>query len=247
MATDSIVVSGVVPASPERVFAAWLDSKEHAAMTGGAATTATIEPAVGGEFQAWGDYITGTTLEIDAPRRIVQAWRTIEFPPDHDPSTIVVTFEPEGTDTLLTITHTAIPTGQGVVYEEGWKEHYFIPMIEYFGDHRDKPAMPDPTTAPPLPTEATEKSSAPKRAVKPRSSTAAPTAKGMKKARTSATGKAPAKGAVKVKKAVAKKAATTKGASMPKKAAARPKQVGAKGTAKGSKKKAASGTRARSS
>jgi len=30
----SFEVTGVIPASPERVYAAWLDSVEHTAMTG---------------------------------------------------------------------------------------------------------------------------------------------------------------------------------------------------------------------
>ena len=32
---DSFQVEAIIPAEPDRVFAAWMDSREHAAFTGG--------------------------------------------------------------------------------------------------------------------------------------------------------------------------------------------------------------------
>ncbi|MBI5566248.1 MAG: SRPBCC domain-containing protein, partial [Chloroflexi bacterium] len=83
--SDSFELSIVLPASPARVYAAWLSSDEHAAMTGASARgsaggSADIEPHVGGTHSAWDGYITGITLELEPDRRIVQTWRTIEFP-----------------------------------------------------------------------------------------------------------------------------------------------------------------------
>ena len=47
---ESIQCSTVLPAGPERIYRAWLDSAEHAAFTG---SPAYIEPDVGGAFTAW--------------------------------------------------------------------------------------------------------------------------------------------------------------------------------------------------
>jgi uncharacterized protein YndB with AHSA1/START domain len=74
---DEIEVTTMLPASPEVVYRAWLDSAEHAAFVG---AQAEIEAVVDGKFSMWDGYITGRNLILDPPRRIVQAWRTTEFP-----------------------------------------------------------------------------------------------------------------------------------------------------------------------
>lgn len=126
---DSFEISTVVPTTPQRVYAAWLSSDEHSAMTGGAAQ---IDPIVGGRFNAWDGYITGTTLELEPQRRIVQSWRTTEFPDDAPDSRLELALEAVAGGTKLTLKHSHIPTGQGASYESGWVENYFEPMKTHF-------------------------------------------------------------------------------------------------------------------
>ncbi len=121
-------VSDVMPASPEAVFDARMSSKAHGAMTGGEAS---IDPVVGGAFEAWDGYITGTTLELEPGRRVVQAWRTTDFEEDDPDSRIEVVFEPAQDGTRVTLHHLDIPDGQSG-YEQGWVDNYFVPMREYF-------------------------------------------------------------------------------------------------------------------
>jgi uncharacterized protein YndB with AHSA1/START domain len=128
---DRFQISTTLPAAPERVYRAWLDSAEHAAIIGGAAQ---IAPGTGGEFSIWDGYITGRTLELEPPRRIVQAWRASEFPDGAPDSRLELTLEPAGQGARLTLFHSNIPDGHGRQYEEGWKEHYFGPMLTYFSD-----------------------------------------------------------------------------------------------------------------
>jgi uncharacterized protein YndB with AHSA1/START domain len=75
---ESILISEVIPATPQRIFSAWMDSAEHSAFTG---DEAVVVPEVGGEHQSAGGYIKGRTLELNEGSRIVQSWRTTEFPP----------------------------------------------------------------------------------------------------------------------------------------------------------------------
>ena len=90
MATESIRVSALFSAPPGRIYEAWLSSEEHAMMTGGAAS---IEPHVGGRHSAWDGYIHGETVVLEPERRIVQTWRTTEFPANSPPSRLEVIFE----------------------------------------------------------------------------------------------------------------------------------------------------------
>jgi uncharacterized protein YndB with AHSA1/START domain len=126
-------VSGLVPADCQTVYQAWMSSEAHSAMTRGEAH---IDPVVGGSFRAWGDYIWGTTQELEPFRRIVQSWRTQNFTDSDADSRIEVIFEPEGENTLVRVVHTNVPDGD-VGYEQGgWTRSYFEPMKEYFAARR---------------------------------------------------------------------------------------------------------------
>ena len=126
---DSFEISTVLPAPAQYVYEAWLSSDEHSTMTGGAAR---IDPVVGGQFSAWDGYITGTTLELEPYRRIVQSWRTVEFPADAPDSRLEMTLEENAGETRLTLKHGEIPAGQGCSYKSGWVDNYFDPMKDYF-------------------------------------------------------------------------------------------------------------------
>jgi activator of HSP90 ATPase len=121
-------VSALIPASPEVVYEAWLDSEGHAKMTGGEAK---VSSEVGGEFEAWDGYIQGRNLELEYGKRIVQSWRTAEFADDEADSRIEIIFDREGDETKVTLRHTNLPP-HGEQYEQGWVDSYFVPMKEYF-------------------------------------------------------------------------------------------------------------------
>jgi uncharacterized protein YndB with AHSA1/START domain len=128
---ESILISEVIPATPERIFSAWMDSAEHSAFTG---EEATVVPKVGGEHQSAGGYIKGRTLELHEGTRIVQSWRTTEFPPESPDSRVEITLEPTLGGTLVTLLHTDIPVGQGDRYRQGWNEYYLTRLKNYFAD-----------------------------------------------------------------------------------------------------------------
>jgi uncharacterized protein YndB with AHSA1/START domain len=122
-------VSTLLPASPEKVFKAWMSTQGHTAMTG---SPAKVAPRVGGAFTAWDGYITGKTVELKPYSRIVQDWRTSEFSDGDPDSRVALTLESAKGGTKLTLTHSNIPEGQAESYESGWDESYFVPMRGYF-------------------------------------------------------------------------------------------------------------------
>lgn len=126
---ESLKVSTTLPVSPEKVYKAWLSSKEHSAFTGGEAK---IANKVGGKFTAWDGYITGKTLELKPYKKIVQSWRTSEFAKSDADSKLEVVLEKIKAGTKITLIHTQIPKGGKAEYKEGWQDYYFKPMKEYF-------------------------------------------------------------------------------------------------------------------
>ncbi len=126
---NSFTVSTILPATPEKIYKAWLSSSGHSGMTG---SEAHVEPRVGGSFTAWDGYITGKTTALTPFTRIVQDWRTTEFPEAAPDSQIEIVLEAVKGGTKLTLTHRNIPEGQADSYESGWDESYFEPMRAYF-------------------------------------------------------------------------------------------------------------------
>lgn len=127
--TESISVSTVLPATPKQIYDAWLSSKGHSEMTG---AEAKCTAKVGAAFTAWDGYIEGKNLELEQGKRIVQSWRTSEFPETAEDSRLEITLEKVKDGTKITLNHTNIPKGQGKQYKQGWHDHYFEPMKEYF-------------------------------------------------------------------------------------------------------------------
>lgn len=130
MATESIRVSETFGVTAARLYDAWLSGAEHAKMTGGPAA---VDAREGGKHSAWDGYITGRIVSLTPNARIVQTWRTTEFPEDAPDSRLEVRFESAGRDgTTVVIVHSDIPEGQGEKYETGWFERYFEPMSKHF-------------------------------------------------------------------------------------------------------------------
>jgi uncharacterized protein YndB with AHSA1/START domain len=126
---DSLSLSEVIPARPERIYAAWLSSDEHTAFTG---DKAVVEPFVGGKHSAFDGYAVGQTVELQPGRRIVQTWRAEDFPLGSPDSRVEVTLEETVGGTMVTILHTDIPSGQGASYRDGWVKFYLEPLKGYF-------------------------------------------------------------------------------------------------------------------
>jgi activator of HSP90 ATPase len=124
-------VFDLIPASPQQIYEAWLNSEGHANLTGGASATASTDE--GAPFSAWGGYITGTNITLEPDRRIIQSWRTGEFSDTDPDSQIEVLLEPVPGGTKITIHHTGVPDGQTGYEQGGWQESYFDPMKAFFG------------------------------------------------------------------------------------------------------------------
>ena len=130
MPTETIELSRYLPAPPLRIFDAWLDAADHAAMTGGKATVASRE--VGGRYTAWDGYIDGSHVALEPGVRILQSWRSDDFPAEAVDSLLEVRLAPEDDGTRITIRHSDLPEGQGPGLLEAWDEYYLTPMEAFF-------------------------------------------------------------------------------------------------------------------
>ncbi|MDR3628162.1 MAG: SRPBCC domain-containing protein [Ignavibacteriaceae bacterium] len=124
-----IKLSVTLPAPPDVIYKAWLSSKEHTAFTGEKTKSTSRK---GGSYTAGDGYMWGKNLELDPGKKIVQSWRSTDFPKDAEDSLLEILLEKSGKGTKLTLTHSGFPMEQFESYKEGWKEFYFVPMKKYF-------------------------------------------------------------------------------------------------------------------
>lgn len=114
-------------ASPRAVYEALLDSRKHAAFSG---MPAKIDPRVGGRFKTYGRYLEGVTIELVPNRRIVQFWRSRNWPPFHY-STVTFGLSPVRGGTRLRFTQQGVPNNDYRAKQSGWISQYWKKMKAY--------------------------------------------------------------------------------------------------------------------
>lgn len=120
-------ITSKIPATVDTVYNAWLNSKEHAAMTG--SQSALVTKKAGAVFTAHDEYIFGKNLILIPGKKIIQTWRTTEFRKSDPDSIVEILFCAVEGATLVTLKHNNVPH---MKYKDGWKEYYFKPMKTYF-------------------------------------------------------------------------------------------------------------------
>ena len=80
----------------------------------------------------FGGIILGRHVELVPNRRIVQAWREVNW----DPGVYsVAKFEllEQGTGSKIVFDHTGFPRGNAEHLAAGWKTHYWEPLAKFLG------------------------------------------------------------------------------------------------------------------
>jgi uncharacterized protein YndB with AHSA1/START domain len=119
--TIEVKVERTIPAPAEEVFDAWLDPKIPG-NPWSMAEKLILNPEVDGFFY-WliqGTSHYGRFTAIDRPSRLQHTWMSRNTLGEE--STVSVTFQPKGEDTLMTLVHSGLPdTDGGRGHDKGWK------------------------------------------------------------------------------------------------------------------------------
>ena len=137
---ESIHQEPVFGANPRRVYEALIDEKQFEKVTqlsgamqsgmalGNKRTQISLE--AGGLFTLFGGHIAGLHIELLQNKRIVQAWRVVDW----DPGIYsIVKFEltGQGSGTKIIFDHAGFPQGKGQHLADGWKANYWEPLEKY--------------------------------------------------------------------------------------------------------------------
>ncbi len=117
----------VFKASPEQIYEALTNEKEHAAFTG---APAEIDRDPGGAFSCYGGQVVGRNIEMVPNKRIVQAWRVANW--DAGVYSIVkVELEEQGAETKVALDHLGFAEAQQEHLDGGWHARYWDPLRQY--------------------------------------------------------------------------------------------------------------------
>lgn len=125
-----------IKASPHAVYEALMDSRKHAAFS---RLPARISRKPGGTFTAYGPYLSGVNLELVPDKKIVQFWRSKNWPRFHY-STVTFALEKVKDGTRLRFTQLGVPDNDYQAKKRGWVKSYWQPMkamLESSGRRRE--------------------------------------------------------------------------------------------------------------
>jgi len=122
-------------ASPKQIYETLLSSKQFSESTKKSfdnftATSASIDPTVGGAFTLFDGVIFGRILELVPNQRIVEAWRVADWPTG---VYSIARFElkPQGSGTQVIFDHIGFPEGLKAHLAIGWQQHYWDALMKY--------------------------------------------------------------------------------------------------------------------
>jgi uncharacterized protein YndB with AHSA1/START domain len=122
-----VKVERTIPASPGEAFDGWLDPKIPG-NPWNMAEKLLLNPHVDGFF-CWlmqGTSHYGRFIEVERPGRIQHTWMSRST--SGEESTVTVTFQKKGENTLMTLVHSGLPdTDRGRGHEKGW--NYFLDIF----------------------------------------------------------------------------------------------------------------------
>jgi len=130
---ESIHQEVTIAAVRTRVYEALTDARQFTKMTTFSpvmnAAPAQIGRSAGDSFTLFGGHIVGRQIELVPNRRIVQAWRVVDW----DPGVFsIARFEltDRGEKTEILFDHTGFPKGKAEHLAEGWRLNYWIPLAK---------------------------------------------------------------------------------------------------------------------
>jgi activator of HSP90 ATPase len=128
MKTKNIEHKVVFNASPDEVYDALINEKKHAQFTG---EPAKLRPKAGAAFTCYEGYITGITLELEPGKKIVQAWRSRDWPAGHYSIVTFALAKKSGNTTELHFTQIGVPADDYADKNKGWRTHYWEPLKKF--------------------------------------------------------------------------------------------------------------------
>jgi activator of HSP90 ATPase len=118
-------------ATPHEIYETIMDSKKHSRLSG---SRTTVGRRVGGPFRVGRD-LEGKNLALVKDKKIVQSWRSNDWPKGHYSRATFSLARTTG-GTRITFRQSGVPDKHYRSITSGWREYYWEPLKETFGRNR---------------------------------------------------------------------------------------------------------------
>ena len=145
---DGFSITRIVPATPKRLFEAWLDDREHGDMTG---SRATVDASAGGPVSLLDGAVLGRIAYLEPYHRIVheldeaEAWKAGGVTRVEIRLATGTAYggigNPQDDGTTIILRHTGVEPG-GAFSADWWEARYFRPMDAYFAAGNNRRTRP---------------------------------------------------------------------------------------------------------
>ena len=127
----NVIVAASFPVTYDRLFDAYLDPEQHAAITG---APVSIQSVPGTPFEAFDGMLSGTMLHTEPKRLIVQTWRSGNWPSEAIDSTLTLSFWPEEGGARIELIHANVPEEDFAGVSHGWEKFYWTPWRAFINN-----------------------------------------------------------------------------------------------------------------
>lgn len=115
-------------ASPQTIYDLLVDPKKHSAFTKHAAKNG---KKIGTPFTSYSGFVRGLNVDLAPGKRVVQAWRTKDFPIGiFSMATFNLKKSGKGA-TELTLIHRGVPKELIPITEKAWRDYYWARIKSY--------------------------------------------------------------------------------------------------------------------
>jgi uncharacterized protein YndB with AHSA1/START domain len=119
----------ILPAKPNQVLRLLTDAELIRAWSG---AHGYAEPKVGGHFEMFDGWVKGKVYKA-SNTELAYTWKTTDWAEESKESEVHYILEPHTEGTKITLSHKGLPDWEEMEsHKEGWSEHFFGPMEEYF-------------------------------------------------------------------------------------------------------------------
>jgi len=123
-------MSVTVNAKPSEVFQALTDSRTIQQWSG---QRGKVEAKIGGRFEMFDGWVKGKVLAYRKGKVLSYTWLPDDWDKETDPSIVRYVFHSATAGTRIVLKHSGFPDAQArKEYCEGWTEHVFKPLKEFF-------------------------------------------------------------------------------------------------------------------
>ena len=128
--TQSLSMTVTLKAKPAEVFQALTNAQAIRQWSGQAGK---VEAKIGGRFGMFDGWVKGSVLAYQEGKVLAYTWLPEDWPVGTEPSIVRFSFSRTKYGTKIVLKHSGLPDArQKKEHHDGWIEHVFEPLKEYF-------------------------------------------------------------------------------------------------------------------